>query len=1302
MSKADYEKIYCSIVIALILLSVFARVRVPHVARAAPGTPPQFRNVGPANGTSIDVGENLTLYAQGYDDTGLDWAWLSTNETGTWKNYTQLWSDWQASGSNPIVDGDSLFGSGYWTEDSKVLKVDGTYYMFITSGSAMSTMEIYMLNSSSLTGPWSIMNNSDPIIHQSTSGWDEGQLRVVCVTYYDGTYYLYYMATDASSKQSIGVATTSDAEFPTGWTKYSGNPILTPTGTGWESAGVYSLCIRRIGPSGNEWYGHYTARTSSYIWALGICYGSSPYGPFTRHPDNPILEREVGEWDNKGVPRVDFIKIGNTIYGAYESANVSGGPPDWDFQVGEYSGEITDSILNVTFSKNPNNPIIPGDAGSALQTANPHWWYENGTRYLFVGSCGQGTGPTWRYIDLFSSPNITKHGSPVDMNNVTESWTWSNFTWSNSSITAGTAVQWKIYYSDTDGNVNGTAIHSFKVKAPEYDYADLDASDVDSSADKGTHSNFDNEKACDSSYDTLSEGNTGGFGIMSYRKNITINPNYVDGDLNNFPVLIDIYDSDLHNDVQSNGDDIMFNDTSGNQLDHEIELFDQTYNTTHAHLVGWVRANLTGDSDTVIQMLYGNPTCGSQGNPTGVWDSNFEGVWHMNQVDASDSTSNNNSGTEAGGVTQTSSGKVDGADSFDGSNDYIKILHDNSLDLVNSFTIELWMKPAVLTQTNRYVLSKLSGASDNTYSVLWEYTDNQIEFYSGAYTGDAPRTGSGITISDTNSHYICYAYNGSIWKGFRDNTNVFSLSKNFDLSPTNDDLFFGDLNGGTTYNFNGVLDEIRISNIGRSTVWINTTYYCIHYQTSFRNIGNEETGAPTNYELDLEVQWTNVNYTRTYEELCIKTGTFSGSEDIQVRIWDSTDSSWAPIMNLTANQWNNVSVMSYLTESTFTVQFLGGAESGDTGQDFWNIDCSLIHTWGQVRLCVAPPLTEKTSDDVCTTFEVNVTIGNVQDLWGFEFNLTWDNSLITLANVDFNTTLDNMWGPSGWFVNESMNITGPGYHKLAAVSISTGFATTEATPMATLTFHVEGPICNSMKETLIHFETHKLSDSTAQSIPHTVEDGTYRITGQTPTLQMSPTSVTCRKFCENFTITINASDICNAENFEFEIRYNTTLLNYVNVTWNAWGSGNMAVAEANGNITGSTSGSLKTGNLTLITITFHAAYYHIWKDLPDWTNNLNGTIYFQWANLSYPDAPDLRYEKGILYEINMDPIEVVYTFAPIQGDIDNDGDVDVVDLRTVAFYYDQEDDEYNLTGDSVIDIFDLVVIAANFDYEYDA
>lgn len=41
----------------------------------------------------------------------------------------------------------------------------------------------------------------------------------------------------------------------------------------------------------------------------------------------------------------------------------------------------------------------------------------------------------------------------------------------------------------------------------------------------------------------------------------------------------------------------------------------------------------------------------------------------------------------------------------------------------------------------------------------------------------------------------------------------------------------------------------------------------------------------SNYELDLEVQWTNLDYDETNEELCIYGGAL-GSENIRVDIWN--------------------------------------------------------------------------------------------------------------------------------------------------------------------------------------------------------------------------------------------------------------------------------------------------------------------------------------------------------------------------------------------------------------------------------
>jgi len=94
-----------------------------------------------------------------------------------------------------------------------------------------------------------------------------------------------------------------------------------------------------------------------------------------------------------------------------------------------------------------------------------------------------------------------------------------------------------------------------------------------------------------------------------------------------------------------------------------------------------------------------------------------------------------------------------------------------------------------------------------------------------------------------------------------------------------------------------------------------------------------------NHQLDLEVQWTNVNFDETSEQLCIYGGTMGG-ENIRVDVW--TGSTWNNLFSDLSFGWNNVSVSSYLTSSTFTIRFKDGTETSDNVQDSWDIDATLL------------------------------------------------------------------------------------------------------------------------------------------------------------------------------------------------------------------------------------------------------------------------------------------------------------------------------------------------------------------------
>jgi hypothetical protein len=178
------------------------------------------------------------------------------------------------------------------------------------------------------------------------------------------------------------------------------------------------------------------------------------------------------------------------------------------------------------------------------------------------------------------------------------------------------------------------------------------------------------------------------------------------------------------------------------------------------------------------------------------------------------------------------------------------------------------------------------------------------------------------------------------------------------------------------------------------------------------------------YELNLEVQWTNADYTRTNAELCIKTGTFTGSENIQARVWNNTGSSWHWVMNLTANQWNNVTIMPYLASSIFTIQFLGGTETGDSSEDSWNIEATILHVW---------------TDDA--TYDYVLIINNTEtDSWQVRLKKYSDSNINRIQNctIYFHNSTDGTSGQT-YIVNGAYTQdVGPWYNlpSLATIYIA--------------------------------------------------------------------------------------------------------------------------------------------------------------------------------------------------------------------------------------------------------------------------
>jgi len=147
-----------------------------------------------------------------------------------------------------------------------------------------------------------------------------------------------------------------------------------------------------------------------------------------------------------------------------------------------------------------------------------------------------------------------------------------------------------------------------------------------------------------------------------------------------------------------------------------------------------------------------------------------------------------------------------------------------------------------------------------------------------------------------------------------------------------------------------------------------------------------------NYELDLEIQWTSVDYSQANEWLCIYGGTM-GAENLRVDVWNG--SAWNNTITALTSGWNNVSVSSYLTSSNFTIRFKGTAETGDIVQDSWNVDVAFLHLW--------------TSSDQYTA-EVEFTGSSNLQIWTrllWQIQSCWDIGQVTVTIQFYNFTLGN-------------------------------------------------------------------------------------------------------------------------------------------------------------------------------------------------------------------------------------------------------------------------------------------------------
>jgi hypothetical protein len=255
-------------------------------------------------------------------------------------------------------------------------------------------------------------------------------------------------------------------------------------------------------------------------------------------------------------------------------------------------------------------------------------------------------------------------------------------------------------------------------------------------------------------------------------------------------------------------------------------------------------------------MYFNNSGASNQQDPAGAWSNHYIGVWHLEEsgtgVDGEYKDSTYRDPGQGGqGIAayvpkqQVLSGKIGNYQKFDnlvdGKWDFIDVHNSSILDVIGyGLTLEAWVKHNVVVHRP---------AGQDVYGILnhkgWEYgyslwmngEDDQCA-YSGSFCvhfnvpGHYYKAQSTTVLTNNVWHHVAGTYNGTWMAIFIDGQGEPNMVPKSDIilapPPPQNDVWIGYGDQPTdeiwSGEWDGMIDEVRISDVGRSDSWITTEY----------------------------------------------------------------------------------------------------------------------------------------------------------------------------------------------------------------------------------------------------------------------------------------------------------------------------------------------------------------------------------------------------------------------------------------------------------------------------------------------
>ena len=287
--------------------------------------------------------------------------------------------------------------------------------------------------------------------------------------------------------------------------------------------------------------------------------------------------------------------------------------------------------------------IDAGSPGFNFQDAGLYWanegWQTDGMRTFQEGISSNGNLSVTD--DWAMTSEYTKYWWSV---NCTDAVTWTNHTYHFTTET--TTTQTPIVQTNTPTNIqeiNVTLQGTLTNDGGEDTWCRFQWGNTTNPL---AHTASNQTKNSGETYSTSIRGNLTSWydSDWLYRKQITIDHEFIDSTLTDFPIFIDDTDNDYQH-ARNDGYDFLFTASDGTtKLMHELEYYNGL-----DELMAWVNiTSLNSSSDTTIWLYWGNSSATNQEDVNNTWNSDYLGVYHMNELIGTtcyDSSGYSNDGT---------------------------------------------------------------------------------------------------------------------------------------------------------------------------------------------------------------------------------------------------------------------------------------------------------------------------------------------------------------------------------------------------------------------------------------------------------------------------------------------------------------------------------------------------------------------------------------------------------------------------------------------------------------------------------